>query len=215
MSNDIKTERRSKIIHEALGVFSGKDYREATISELSSAAGISDATFYEYFKSKEALFFAIPEKITQEAIDEIERILPYIKGSENKIRAIVQVHMNLYETNPHYSSLVLLQLRTNRKFHQTEAYQLVRKTSQYLLDAIPEGIDCGDFNEGTDPYLIRSMLLGTIEHLFTRWHLIGKPTHMMQYLDPTLAAVFKGIRQKKPARDLVFRLHLTDDESPS
>jgi len=215
MGNRIKENRRNKIIEAALKVFGEKNTSEATISEISKEAGISDVTLYEYFKSKEDLLFAIPEQITLEAIEELERALHYIKGAENKIRAIVYSYTNLYESNPPYSSLVLLQLRVNRKFPRSKAYAMVRRPARMLVDAIKEGIETGVFKRDIDPYLIRAMLLGTIEHLFTRWHLFGKPENPSRYLDPVIEVILNGVKEKRSGKDFVIPLHLPDEVTSS
>jgi len=215
MGNRVKEDRRNKIIEAALKVFAKKDISEATIAEISKAAGISDVTLYEYFKNKEDLLFAIPEQITLEAIEELERALHYIKGAKNKIRAIVYSYMDLYESNPPYSSLVLLQLRVNRKFPESKAYALVRRPARMLIEAIIEGIEEEEFKKDTDPYLIRSILLGTLEHLFTRWHLLGRPENPSRYLDPIIEVVLNGIREKKHGKDFVIPLHLPDEVASS
>jgi TetR/AcrR family fatty acid metabolism transcriptional regulator len=55
-----KTVRRESIIQAAIEVFSKKDFKNANISEIAQKAGIADGTIYQYFKSKEDLFFSIP-----------------------------------------------------------------------------------------------------------------------------------------------------------
>ncbi len=47
-----KAERRERIIESALKIFAEKGFQDATISEISKAAGVSDATVYEYFNCK-------------------------------------------------------------------------------------------------------------------------------------------------------------------
>jgi len=131
-----KLTRRNKIIDAALKTFAEKGFQDATISEISKAAGVSDATVYEYFNSKEELLFAIPENITKEPLEQMERMLPFLRGADNKVRAIVLGYMILYESNPLYSALVMLQLKSNRNFLRTGAYQQIRRISQILLTCI-------------------------------------------------------------------------------
>lgn len=211
MGTNIKRDRRKKILEAALKIFAKKGFMDAPISEISKAAGVSDVTLYDYFKNKENLLFAIPEEITRKNIEDITHALTYIKGGENKIRAILLGYFKLYEENPDYSSLVLLQLRVNRNFHQSAAYKLVREPARLLLDAIREGIGSGEFLEEIDPYLIRSMLLGTIEHMFTRWHLLGSPEKISECLEPMLEIVLDGIRKKKRPSHISINLTLPDD----
>ena len=118
-------------------------------------------------------------------------------------------------SNPKFSSLILLQLRVNRRFHKSKGYEIPRRPARLLIDSISEGIEKGEFKKSTDPYLVRSILLGSVEHLLTRWHLLGKPENPSQYLDPIIDVVLNGIRQEQPAKDLVLHLHIPDELLPS
>jgi len=208
VGNDYRSrEKFSVIIDAALKVFGEKGYYNATISEIARAAGVSEATIYEYFGSKEDLLFAIPGEITRQAVEFLEAMVPYIKGAENRIRAIVYGYYNLYRQNPHYSSLVLLDLKHNRKFMEAEAYQVVKKSAGFILRAIEEGQRSGEFREDVDPYLVRSMILGTIEHIFFRWHLKGRKEELEDFVDDMLDIITKGIRKESEPRS--YQINIT------
>jgi TetR/AcrR family transcriptional regulator, fatty acid metabolism regulator protein len=201
-----KDSRRNEIIDAALQVFSRKEYQDATISEITRLAGISEATLYEYFDSKEDLLFAIPGKITGEAIEFIEQILPFIRGVEGKIRAIVQKYLRVCEENPEYTSLVMLQLKTNSKFRSTEAFEIIRRGAGLLLDCIKEGIEDGTLKSGTDPYLTRAIILGTIEHICTRWRLMGGPPDVSSHTDRIVDSILNGAVAARDAKDISLQL---------
>lgn len=191
--------RKDRIMDVALRIFAEKGFQNATISEISKEASCSEATIYEYFGTKEDLLFAIPEKISKESIQETDRALSYIRGAEGRMRALLLAYVRLYQSNPDYSALVLLQLMNNKRFRQTPAHAAIRQSAHRLLDCIKEGIADGTFKKDSNPYLIRSMLLGTIEHLFIHWHMQGMPerkTSIMEMLDPFIEIVLDGIRAK-------------------
>ena len=205
--------RKDRIMEAALRIFAEKTFQEATISEISKEAGVSEATIYEYFGTKEDLLFAIPEKISNDTFEESQMVLPFIKDVEGKMRAILLSYVQLYQNNPHYSALVLLQLMSNKRFRQTAAHAAIRRSSRKLLDCIREGIAEGTFRSDADAYLIRSMLMGTIEHLFIHWHMQGMPErkkNIMDMLDPFLEMVFCGIRTKKEETGLTLHLKIED-----
>lgn len=200
----------------ALRIFAEKNFQEATISEISKEAGVSEATIYEYFGTKEDLLFAIPEKISNDTYEESEAVLPYIKDVEGRMRAVLLSYVRLYENNPDYSALVLLQLMSNKRFRQTAAHAAIRRSAHSLLDCIRDGIADGTFRSDADAYLIRSMLMGTIEHLFIHWHMQGMPKReksMMAMLDPFLEIVLSGIRAKKEKQGLTLHLKLDDAQA--
>ncbi|MFY9397335.1 MAG: TetR/AcrR family transcriptional regulator [Desulfomonilia bacterium] len=198
-----KEQRRERILECAMKIFAEKGFQDATISEISKAAGVSDATVYEYFKSKEELLFSIPQEITERSMAETQKVLPYLRGAEAKLRALVQRYISTYESNPEYTALIMLHLKTSRNFLQTEAYRTVTTAARQLLSCIQEGVEEGVFRKDTDPFLVRAMILGTIEHLFTRRHLMGSPTNLISQVDPLVDLILEGIRaDNHPAKVL-------------
>ena len=183
------------IIDAALEVFAEKGFHNATIAEIARKAHVSEATVYEYCGSKEDLLFSIPEEITRSSVERVESILPFIKGAENRLRAVVYGYYQVYRDNPQYSSLVLLDLKHNRKFMQTEGYHMVRKAAGILLGVIKEGIESGEFRSDIDTQLVRSMVLGTIEHVFFRWHLMERQEELPDFVDRVMDIIMGGIRE--------------------
>lgn len=206
--HDIKEARKDNVIDAALRVFAEKGYSDTTMTDIAKKAGVSTPVLYEYFKTKEDLLFAIPEKFTAEPIKIAEYVAPYLRGAEAKIRALVQGYLTIYDENPLYASLVMLELKTNRRFLKTKAYGMVKKVAGGLLDVIKEGIKDGTFREDTDAFLIRSMLLGTIEHLCIRKLLLGEPKNLPQYADPIVDTILHSI--KKDPKHFSINLNLND-----
>lgn len=204
----VKT-RKDRIMDAALHIFAEKSFQNATITEISKEAGVSEATIYEYFGTKEDLLFAIPEKISNETFDQSSKVLPFIKSVEGRMRAMLLSYFQLYQSNPHYSALVLLQLMSSKRFRQTPAHAAIRRSAHRLLDCIREGIADGTFKKDANPYLIRSMLMGTIEHLFIHWHMQGMPkkkTSLTDMLDPFIEIILDGIRTKEENAGLTLYL---------
>ncbi len=195
------------IIDAALKVFGEKGYYNATISEIARQAKVSEATIYEYFGSKEDLLFAIPEEITSRGVEFLEAILPFVSGAENRLRAVIYGYYALYRDNPDYSALVLLDLKHNRKFMSTEGYHMVRRAAGLLMGIIQEGIESGEFREDLDPRLVRSVVLGTIEHIFFRWHLLERKEELPDFVDPLMDILVRGM-SKRRGEPLQIHLHL-------
>jgi TetR/AcrR family transcriptional regulator, fatty acid metabolism regulator protein len=214
MTDHVKTKsRKDRIMDAALRIFAEKTFQEATISEISKESGVSEATIYEYFGTKEDLLFAIPEKISNDTFEESRLVLPFIRDVEGRMRAILLSYIQLYQNNPHYSALVLLQLMSNKRFRQTAAHAAIRRSAHSLLDCIRDGIADGTFRKDADAYLIRSMLMGTIEHLFIHWHMQGMPKrekNIIDMFDPFLEIVLSGIRTKREEMGLTLHLKLED-----
>jgi AcrR family transcriptional regulator len=198
--------RKEQILKAAGKVFAKKGFHEATISEIAREAGLSDATIYEYFPTKEELLFSIPRETTRRGMERMEGYLNFIRGAGNKIRAIIYHYLWFYQNEPDYASVVMLVLKQNRKFLETEEYQIIRDGFRGILTVIDEGIASGEFRPDTDPYLVRQLILGTMEHIVIRWLLLGKPKDLTEYADPLTDMITKGIR--KGAGTMGWNLHI-------
>jgi TetR/AcrR family fatty acid metabolism transcriptional regulator len=63
-----KQARREDILSAAMGVFARHGYRQTTIDQIADAAGISKGAVYLSFATKEDLFYALFERMTQAAM---------------------------------------------------------------------------------------------------------------------------------------------------
>lgn len=185
--------RKQQILRAAEQVFARKGFQEATISDVARKANVSDATIYDYFASKEELLFSIPGETARKGKEHIESVLKLVRGTDNKIRAIIYDYLSFYKTHPDYASVAMLILKQNRKFLETDAYDDVRELSRVILGVIREGVENGEVRPDIDPYLVRSVILGTIEHMVIRWVLLGKPQNLEEFVDPLTDLIIDGI----------------------
>jgi TetR/AcrR family transcriptional regulator, fatty acid metabolism regulator protein len=204
--------RKGQILRAAEKVFARNGYQEATISDVARQAKVSEATIYEYFPSKEELLFSIPGETARRAKESIEDILKYIRGTSNKLRAIIYQYLWFYENNPDYSAVVLLILKQNRKFLEVAAYEDVRALARFLMDVVKEGIAAGEFRDDINPFLVRSIILGTIEHLVIRRVLLGGPESLVELVDPLIDLIIRGIDARKEERIWNVRIGMDQAE---
>ncbi|MBF0257879.1 MAG: TetR/AcrR family transcriptional regulator [Desulfamplus sp.] len=185
--------RKKKIIDTATKVFSQRGFKEATISEIAKKAKISEASIYEYFLTKEGLLFSIPVDASQMLFDTMTFHLKLIRGAANKLRAIVFLFIDSYQKNPDFAAVLMLYLKHNKNFLETEGHVAIKAGIKQITTVIDQGIETGEFKKGTNPYLIRSMILGTIEHLVTNWVMTGNPDNLEELVDPMIDVIIQGI----------------------
>lgn len=207
MGLQTRTEaRKEQILSAAEKVFAKKGFQDATISEVAKQAGLSDATIYEYFSSKEELLFSIPVLITRSAAAQLKTHLDYIRGAANKLRGIVYGYLSFYQENPDYASVLMLILKQNRKFIESDAYQLIRDVSRMITRVVQDGIEADEFKSDTNPYLVRAVLLGTVEHSVISWLLLGRPENLLELADPLTDIVIDGIRKDAGLKNLNLKI---------
>ncbi len=189
--------RKGQILNAAEKIFAQKGYHDATISDVAREAKVSEATIYEYFPSKEELLFSIPGETVRKAKDRIEFMLQFIRGASNRLRAVIYHYLWFYETNPDYAAVTMMILKQNRKFLEEPAYQDIREVSRVILQIVEEGVAAGEFKAHINPHLIRSAILGTIEHMLTRRILLGKPDNLIAFTDSLTDLIVNGISSRK------------------
>ncbi|MCG6908859.1 MAG: TetR/AcrR family transcriptional regulator [Deltaproteobacteria bacterium] len=209
----LKNPRKgARILKAAESIFAEKGFQSATISDIAKIAKVSEATIYEYFSSKEELLFAIPAETIKEYHEKNSEILPYIQGAASKLSFLIKRHLGLYMDNPDYANVVMLNLKVNRNFLQTEAYRIVQSSARNYIRVIEEGIHNGEFRSEINPYLVRSMIWGTIEHSVTRRSMIGEPHDLMALADDICDTIFAGIRNLNHEPNITVNVMLKKTE---
>jgi AcrR family transcriptional regulator len=69
-------KRRNQILENALTVFSRSGFAASRVDDISTAAGISRATFYRYFDGKDDIFDALVDLMSIEVITAAEALKP-------------------------------------------------------------------------------------------------------------------------------------------
>ena len=185
------------ILRAAQHIFAKKGFQVATVSDIAKKARVSEATIYEYFSSKEELLFSIPAETIREYHEKNREILPHIQGAANKLRFLIHRHLSLYADNPDYATVVMLILKGNRNFLKTDAYKIVQSSARNYIQVFEKGIQNGEFRSDINPYLVRALIWGSIEHLVTRKSLLGKPNDLLVLVDDIYDTIFTGIRSSK------------------
>ena len=94
---DVRDERIPQIIDAAVAVFSHDGIDGANMSEIAEVAGVSKATIYHYFSSKDEMIVALVKRIfslDRTAVDQLrngngsvrERLLEYAAGLTASVR---------------------------------------------------------------------------------------------------------------------------------
>jgi len=93
-----KIER--KLYPVVLEFFCGNDFHRIKLKDISTISGVSTATIYKYFNSKEALIFSILEYHMQLMIKEMKSHLQGIESTREKWRKLFWVIFNHYDNTP-------------------------------------------------------------------------------------------------------------------
>jgi TetR/AcrR family fatty acid metabolism transcriptional regulator len=193
-----KIVKRGAIIQAAIEVFSSKDFKTASISEIARKAGVADGTIYQYFRNKEDLFFSIPIEKTNEFRSQLELHLEGISGAFNKLRKFVWYFLYFFKTNPEYGRILMLEMRVSKSFVKTKTYDFLKQSVSPVLDIIAEGQKEDVIRTDVDIYVLRHLVLGTLEHIVSRWLLKGEKYDLLEHHQEVSRMLIDGLRAIPP-----------------
>lgn len=196
MKKEISKENtRMRIIDAATRLFAEQGYQQTTISEIAKLVGLAEGSIYDHFRGKEDLLLTIPDVWVTTAIDELEVQLLGIEGAFNKLRKFLWWYIHYIQSEPMTAKVVFLFLKTNPNFMESEVYPNVRTFYSCLIRIFEEGIESGEMAEDLDPFVARSIVLGTIEHMVIRWLLKGMTYSLFDSLEQTYRFLRWGFRK--------------------
>jgi len=196
MKKEISKENtRMGIIDAATRLFAEQGYQQTTISEIAKLVGLAEGSIYDHFRGKEDLLLTIPDVWVTTAIDELEVQLLGIEGAFNKLRKFLWWYIHYIQSEPMTAKVVFLFLKTNPNFMESKVYPNVRTFYAGLIRIFEEGIELGEMAEDLDPFVARSIVLGTIEHMVIRWLLKEMKYSLFDNLDQLYRSLHRGFRK--------------------
>ncbi|HEY5563390.1 MAG TPA: TetR/AcrR family transcriptional regulator [Clostridiaceae bacterium] len=153
-------EKQNIIIDAALKCFGTNGYKKSSISDISTAAGISKAMIFHYFGTKKAFYFYLIDLCGNTLINEIEKRFDYtITDFFDRIKLSSNIEMSVMKKHPGIPSF-LTSMYFEKDEEVKEDIKAVLAKGEDIRNKIAfEGMDTSKFKEGIDPKLVMKMLL--------------------------------------------------------
>ncbi|HSQ77554.1 MAG TPA: TetR/AcrR family transcriptional regulator [Nitrospirota bacterium] len=164
-----KEEKKKAILSAARTVFAKEGFAATKIEDVAREAGIGKGTIYEYFRSKDDIFFALYEEMK---IELHRRIFEFDGISSPKVQVnkmITSALLALEEWRDFGYILLdfwaMHKSGTSMKLRFDEIYDDARSSLSVL---IKEGMRTGDFKK-VNPSHAASALIAIIDGLMLQW----------------------------------------------
>ena len=166
-----KQNKRSLIIEAAARVFANRGYNGTIIADIATEAGIGKGTIYEYFLSKEDLFFAVFQWFVQMTEAEAKVSISALGGSASeRLMALNDALLRSWLDMLDMYSLVMefwsasASSKMRQRFKQAfrEGYRDFR---QIVSSLIRDGIEKAEFQPEVDAESVAAALVGTWDAL--------------------------------------------------
>jgi AcrR family transcriptional regulator len=159
-----REQRVADILGAARDVFCDKGYEAAAVSEIAARLGVVEGTIYKYFDSKRELLLKVLDHWYEEMFGDYERDLAAISGARQRLRLLVWRHLRSTRDYPQLCRLMFREVRGEQDYLGSGLHARNRRYTQFLVDAIREGVEAGEFRADIPPALLRDLVYGGIEH---------------------------------------------------
>ncbi len=176
---------RAQIAETAWSVFAERGFDDVTVNEVAKATGISRASFFRYFSSKEEAVFVALEAMGAEIATALEERPPQEPTWEALRRAFDAATPN-YDSNPARS---LARLNLTRETPSLRAHQLERQAQWRGLIgpalAIRSGLDPSDVRIEA----VIGAAIAALDAATERWALSDGELDLTVLIDEAFAAI--------------------------
>ncbi|MCJ0949985.1 TetR/AcrR family transcriptional regulator [Rhodococcus sp. ARC_M8] len=185
-SEPVPSDVVTRLYPAALRTFAERDFHAVGMREVSSAAGVSTATIYKYFGSKEALLLAVLHH-GLDAIDaRLRANISHADTPRDQWRACFQTLMEYYDADPEFAIIYFITVPS--KIWITSGSWASFGSADFLHALAERHQRDGDL----DPTLTSSMITSVVFMLATRevqlwfyrertWRLTDRIDHMIAF----------------------------------
>jgi len=132
-----KRETRLRLLDTAMRLIGEKGIHGVAINEITEAADVGFGTFFNHFKSKEAIYAAAAERLYQEFSERLDRLTAQIVDPAEVVSVAIRQGVLRAQSEPVWGKF-LVRAGLSR-------YDIDRRLDKRLLGDIKRGIDAGRF----------------------------------------------------------------------
>ncbi len=171
-SDQARQDKKNRIIEAAARVFVQKGYTGASVADIAVDAAIGKGTVYEYFDSKEDLFFAVFEWYMLSSGRQASVSISALGGSASeRLMALSDSIMGMWDEIKDVFALTMEFWAASASSHMRDRFkaafrQVYEEFRGIVTSLIREGIERGEFRPDVKPASIAAALVGTWDALF-------------------------------------------------
>jgi len=183
--------RRAEILDAAKKIFLAGDYASVTIDDIADIAGISRATIYLYFKSKDDLLISLFEHRMRQ-VNEALRAAVASAPPSAQLRTFIHAYLQLVADEPAAVEVLTIELRQSSKFMKEYENPEFGDFLRMLGGIIADGQARGELDANVPSHIAARMIFGILDELSLAWVLAKQPLK-----SSAISGTAPGARPKK------------------
>ncbi len=155
---------RVKIMKALRDLLGEKEFSAITWADIAGTAGVNEGLIYKYFKDSRNLLHEVLKEFLKPYVDRMELEITGLEGAFNKLRKLIWIHFDIYNSDRIFAKILLLEVRNYPGYFQSETYKLIQHYANIILDTIKEGMRKGEIRDDVSARNLRQIIIGGIEH---------------------------------------------------
>lgn len=152
---DRQAQRRREILAAAARIFAREGYARTDVGAISQQVGLTKASVYHYFESKEKLFFATVDAQLGEIAERMAALASRLDETLEGIGLAIETYLRYFQENPDAVEL-MIEERATFKTREQHTYFLYREaTLEKWVSALELLIDRGVLRPLPPPAMLR------------------------------------------------------------
>lgn len=197
MARKKQEEKRVRILESAAKVFAREGFYNAKIKDVAQEAGVAHGTVYLYFSSKEDLLISLFRENLSELIQYVQSEIQKEKNAEDKLRRMMSLQIELIETNPELTALMLVEFPQTGKFLSSDSINELAAYIDMIANILKEGMAEGIFDNSIDVDVVATVIYSGIQGIATRWVLEEMKYPLKKVADEISKVFLDGIRPRQ------------------
>jgi len=162
-------EKRKRILEAAASVFAREGFHNAKMGDVAHEAGVAHGTVYLYFGSKDDLLISVFQENLSELIKYVNSEIQKERNAEDKLRRMISLQIELIETNPELTALLLVEFPRTGKFLNSHAIDGIAAYVDMIASILKQGIAENVFDDVIDVDIVSTVIYAGIQGIATRW----------------------------------------------
>jgi AcrR family transcriptional regulator len=163
-----KRERRMRIYNVAMDLFRSQGFERTTVSQIAEAADIVPATFFNHFKSKNALLGQMTTEVLSSLELMLEEEFKAAESTRERLTGFAALAADQIAESRGLARNVLLELvRTESEPGQQPPY--VGRIHEPFAAMLADGQQQGEVRSDQDSAFLAEMVVGILNAAITNW----------------------------------------------
>ncbi len=187
-----KSARPQEIIDAATKLLEEEGTANLSMAQIARGAGVSEATLYKYYDSKQALLGEVFTHWARPFVASLMADLPSIADLHSQLSLIALRFLRGIESTPRLHLIFYREIRW-ADYRGSSLHKINHDFAQTIVDAVRAAQERGEVRADLDPRMVRDAIFGGLEHIAMRTIFAGRDydavTEAARYIDFVLHGI--------------------------